>query len=67
MPKLDIKKLLTKQGEVKINTINNDKLCPFYLLKCDGRYSYRVNGVEVGITEKQLDSIISRLPNNIGL
>lgn len=65
--KLDIKKLLAKQGEIKINSISNGELCPFYLFKFDGRYSYKVNGAEVGITEKQLDDIISRLPRDIRL
>jgi len=61
--KSDIKKLLDKVGFANIET-KNGRLT---LLKNDGRYSYRVGYFEVGITEKQLQDMIEKLPANIGL
>lgn len=59
----NIKKLLDKVGKAHIET-KNGRLT---LFKNDGRYSYSVNGIEVGITEKQLQAMIEKLPVNIGL
>ncbi|MCJ7805232.1 hypothetical protein MUP46_01130 [Patescibacteria group bacterium] len=56
----DIKKLLDKVGKAHIETKNGGVT----LLKNNGRYSYSINGLRVGITEKQLQSMIERLPAN---
>ena len=34
-------------------------------LYAKNRYSYKVNGIEVGITEEQLDGMLLRLPSNV--
>lgn len=57
---MEIKKLLDESGKVKINTNAKE----FLLLKKRERYSYSVNGVRVGITEKQLQGMIERMPAN---
>jgi len=59
----NIKKLLDKVGKAHIET-KNGRLT---LLKNNGRYSYGIQGFEVGITEKQLQDMIEKLPANIGL
>lgn len=61
--KSDIKKLLDKAGKADIKTKNGRLM----LLKNDGRHSYGIRGFEIGITEKQLQDMIEKLPVNIGL
>ena len=65
MPKTnpDIRKLLNKHGEVRIETSTGR----FALLKTDGCFYYRVNGCLVGISEQTLVGIINRIPPNIGV
>ena len=58
--KSDIKKLLDEAGKAHIET-KNGRLT---LLKKHDRYSYSINGLLVGITEKQLQGMIGRLPEN---
>ncbi len=57
----DYKGLLDKVGKVRLNTTAEE----FLLLKNEGRYSFRVNGLQVGITEKQLQGMIEKLPANV--
>lgn len=61
--KSDIENLLDKIGKAHIETKNGG----LTLLKSDGRYSYEIRGFVVGITEKQLQGMIEKLPANIGL
>jgi hypothetical protein len=56
--KSDIKKLLDEAGKANIETKNGR----LELLKKRDRYSYSVNGLQVGITEKQLQGMIEKLP-----
>jgi hypothetical protein len=61
--KLGFKKLLDKTGKAHIETQNGG----LTFLKKQERYFYSVNGLRVGITEKQLQGMIEKLPANAGL
>ena len=59
----EIHKMLKKHGKVVIQTQTGT----FKLIKEDGRYFYEVNGCVVGISEKLLNEIVDRVPENIGV
>lgn len=59
----DIRALLAKHGEVRIQTKNGK----FSLIKNDGCFYYCINGLQVEISERKLDGIISRVPSGTGL
>jgi hypothetical protein len=63
MTSVEIKQTLQDKGKFEFQISQQKTMC---LLHNKGRYSYKIQGFEIGITGEQLDGLLLRLPSNVG-